>query len=232
MKKLKRISTITLKPGRLSDLKEFDWNSFCDKSNDIAVHCNTAEEAQDFCDQMDKHGLKWDNGESYVNNTSYNIYKCDSCYTNKGMVCSKEGIIYCYDYSPVVLEWSEYMQTSPKDMLELGYMVELRNGNWYIYLPYAKGHAFVKTFFNPVDLECYDCELYSKESKDLDVMKIYGHAKTLVDIWPSNLIDIWDSAPKGRTLLWERKEKLEIKMTVDEMKQKLEKILNAKIVEE
>lgn len=205
-------------------MKEFDWKAFCNKNNRIAVHCKTEEEAQDFCDQMDKHGLRWDNGESYVNNTSYNIYKCDSCYTNNGMVYSKEGIIYCYGYSPAVLEWSEYMQTSPKDMLELGYMVEIRSGYYYMYLPYIEGYAFTKAFVNPLNLKYYDNELKHKENNDFDVMKIYGLAKYDVDILCYS--------SRERLLLWKRDERPEIKMTVEEMKHKLEEILNAKIVEE
>lgn len=205
-------------------MKQFDWNSFCDKNNNIAVHCKTEEEAKDFCKQMDLHGLRWDNGESYVNNTSYNIYKCDSCYANNGMVYSKEGIIYCYGYSPAVLEWSEYMQTSPKDMLEPGYIVELRSGYYYICLPYTKGYAFIKAFVNPVNLKYYDNELNHKDNNDLDVMKIWG----LTNL-PQDIVYF---IPNERPLLWERKEKPEIRMTVNEMKQKLEEILNAKIVEE
>lgn len=206
-------------------MKEFfDWNFFCDKNNNVAVHCKTEEEAKDFCKQMDLHGLKWYDDESYVNNTAYNIYKCDSCYANNGMVYSKEDIIYCYGYSPVVLEWSDYMIKSPKNILELGYVVELRNKRWYIFLPCEKGCAFVKSCYDPIDFKCYDYELNCKENDCLDVMKIYGYA--------NNPIDILYISPEGRSLLWERKERPEIKMTVDEMKQRLEEILNAKIVEE
>lgn len=222
MKKLKRISTITLKPGRLSDLKEFfDWNFFCDKNNNVAVHCKTEEEAKDFCKQMDLHGLKWRSGISYLTTNRYEERKSKICYSNKG---GYDEIEYYKSNKYRILEWSDYMQVSPKDILKPGYIVELRSGYYYICLPYTEGYAFIKTFVNPVNLKYYDNELNHKDNNDLDVMKIYGLAKYDVDIF--------NYSRKDRPLLWERKERPEIKMTVDEMKQKLEEILNVKIVEE
>lgn len=207
----------------------FDWIFFRNKHNKIAVHCKTEEEAIDFCEQMDKHGLKWSTDSSYLRHNYYDTYGPETCYTNNGQF---NDLKYLKTLKYRIFEWSDYMEVTPRDILKVGYIVELRNGNWYVYLPYEKGHAFVKSCFDPIDLECYNCELNSKENKDLDVMKIYGYSKTLADIWPSNIIDIWDSAPKGHPLLWERKERSEMEMTVKEMKQKLEEILNAKIVEE
>lgn len=221
MKKLERISIIILKPGRLNNLGEFNWLSFLNKNSKIAVHCKTEEEANDFCKQMDHYGLRWNSGDSYL---KYNYYKCygtRTCYTNQRDFGSLE---YFEENNYRILEWSDYMQTSPKDILKPGYVVELRSGYYYMYLPYTEGYAFIKYFVTPVNLESYDDELKHKENNDLDVMRIYGFAKYDVDIlYCGN---------KERLLLWERKEHLEIKMTVEEMKQKLEEILNAKIVEE
>ena len=220
MKKLGRISIIILKPGRLNNLREFNWLSFLNKNSKIAVHCKT-EEANDFCKQMDHYGLRWNSGVSYL---KYNYYKCygtRTCYTNQRDFGSLE---YFEENNYRILEWSDYMQIIPKDILKPGYLVVLRNGQYYIYLPYAKGYAFCKKFFDTQNLENYDCELKSKENNCFDVMKIYGYANMVLDI----LVE----APRERPLLWERKEHPEIKMTVDEMKQKLEEILNAKIVEE
>ena len=221
MKKLKRISTITLKHGRLNDLKQFDWNSFCDKNNNIAVHCKTEEEAKDFCKQMDLHGLKWGSGESYLKVNNYRWIQSETCYSNKG---EYDEVKYYEDHYYRILEWSDYMQVSPKDILKPGYIVELRSGYYYICLPYTEGYAFIKAFVNPVNLKYYDNELNHKDNNDLDVMKIYGLAKYDVDILCYS--------SRERLLLWKRDERPEIKMTVEEMKQKLEEILNAKIVEE
>lgn len=39
-------------------MKKFNWEEFLDRNNKIAVHCKTEEEAKDFCNQMNEHGLK------------------------------------------------------------------------------------------------------------------------------------------------------------------------------
>ena len=203
-------------------MKEFfDWNFFCDKNNNIAVHCKTEEEAIDFLEQMNKHGLTWSDGGSYLECVCYETYASDTCYTNDGGFGELKHFI-TLKYR--IFEWSDYMEVAPKDILKPGYMVELRNGHAYMFLPYAKGYAFIKENSDPVNLKHYDCDLNYSENECFDVMKIYG----LTNL-PQ---DIMYFIPNERPLLWERKEKSEIKMTVDEMKQKLEEILNAKIVEE
>lgn len=223
MKRLKRISTIILKHGRSNNLKEFDWETFCEEKSDIVVHCKTKEEAEDFCKQMHLHGLCWCNNTSYLSHTNYETYTTKTCYTGDGTFQSLDHFI-----KPIndrkIFEWSDYMQVSPKDILKPGYIVELRSGYYYICLPYTEGYAFIKAFVNPVNLKYYDNELNHKDNNDLDVMKIYGLAKYDVDILCYS--------SRERLLLWKRDERPEIKMTVDEMKQRLEEILNAKIVEE
>ena len=221
MKRLERISIIILELGRLNNLKQFDWNFFCDKNNKVAVHCKTEEEAKDFCKQMDLHGLKWITGESYLKVNNYIWTQSETCYSNKG---EYDDVKYYEDHYYRILEWSDYMQVSPRDILKPGYIVELRNGHEYIYLPYAKGYAFIKEHSDPVNLKHYDCDLNYSENECFDVMKIWG----LTNL-PQ---DIMYFIPNERPLLWERKENPEIRMTVNEMKQKLEEILNAKIVEE
>lgn len=221
MKRLERISIIILELGRLNNLKQFDWNFFCDKNNKVAVHCKTEEEAKDFCKQMDLHGLRWRSGTSYLEVNNYRLTQSKTCYSNKG---EYDRVKYYEDHNYHVLEWSDYMQVIPKDILKPGYIVELRNGHEYIYLPYAKGYSFVRSNYDPVDLKRYDDNLKCIENQCFNVMRIWGY---------TNLAgDILSLIKRERPLLWERKEHPEIKMTVDEMKQKLEEILNAKIVEE
>ena len=204
-------------------MKEFfDWNFFCDKNNNVAVHCKTEEEAKDFCKQMDLHGLYWCSNTSYLDHTNYEIYASKTCYTNTGTYNRLNYITGLNNYK--IFEWSDYMQVSPKDILKPGYIVELRSGYYYICLPYTEGYAFIKAFVNPVNLKYYDNELNHKDNNNLDVMKIYGLAKYDVDILCYS--------SRERLLLWKRDERPEIKMTVEEMKQKLEEFLNAKIVEE
>lgn len=202
-------------------MKEFNWETFCEEKSDIVVHCKTKEEAEDFCKQMHLHGLCWCNNTSYLSHTNYETYTTKTCYTGDGTFQSLDYFIKSIN-DRKILEWSDYMQVSPKDILKPGYIVELRNGHEYIYLPYAKGYSFVRSNYDPVNLKGYDEDLKFGENECFDVMKIWGYTNLASDIL---------CLIKGeRPLLWERKP--EIKMTVEEMKQKLEEILNVKIVEE
>lgn len=55
-------------------LKEF-WES----DIDLAIHCNTEEEAKKLLKAFDKLGKKWQDGDSYLDD---NHYKQDVCYDN------------------------------------------------------------------------------------------------------------------------------------------------------
>ena len=200
---------------------EFNWLSFLNKNNKIAVHCKTKEEANDFCKQMNHYGLRWSTNSSYLKYNYYEAYGPKTCYSNQGEYCSLD---YFENNNYRIFEWSDYMKIVPRDILKPGHMVELRNGHAYMCLPYVKGYAFIKEHSDPVNLKHYDCDLNYIGNKCFDVMKIWG----LTNL-PQ---DIMYFIPNERSLLWERKEKPEIKMTIDQMKQRLEEILNAKIVEE
>ena len=52
-------------------MKKFNWDEFKNKDNKIAVNCKTEEEAKDFCKQMHEHGMKWRDGDSYLEHTEY-----------------------------------------------------------------------------------------------------------------------------------------------------------------
>ena len=79
---------------------EFNWDEFKDKSNGIAVNCRTQEEANDFCKQMNEHGLKWCDGKSYLYNNYWEIDKENTYYTNQGYTVLDE--LY------TILNWSDY----------------------------------------------------------------------------------------------------------------------------
>lgn len=65
-------------------MEKFNWDEFKNKDNKIAVHCETEEEAKDFCRQMHGQGMKWRNGESYLKDTSYNARYEGTCYYGDG----------------------------------------------------------------------------------------------------------------------------------------------------
>ena len=83
---------------------EFNWEEFL--SNDkIAVHCSTEEQANDFCKQMHEHGMTWNNGESYLENTNWNRSEKKQCYTGYGTYSNLE---YYKNNNYTILEWSDY----------------------------------------------------------------------------------------------------------------------------
>ena len=86
---------------------KFDWEDF-KTSNDIAINCETEEEAIDFCKKMHEHGMKWSIGSSYLEVTYWEIYEEGKiCYTSDGTATDLE---YCKNYGYTVLEWSDYME--------------------------------------------------------------------------------------------------------------------------
>ena len=88
---------------------EFNWDEFKDRNNKIAVNCKTQEEANDFCKQMNEHGLKWCDGKSYLYDNYWKIYKENTCYINQGQHCYNGGGEYTVlDELYTVLNWSDY----------------------------------------------------------------------------------------------------------------------------
>lgn len=57
---------------------------FLDKTNRVAVHCRTEEEANKFCQWMHKQCLKWHDGGSYITENEFLTCKDQTCYTNRG----------------------------------------------------------------------------------------------------------------------------------------------------
>ena len=107
-------------------MKKFNWAEFLNKNNKIAVHCKTEEEAIDFCEQMNKHGLRFSDGGSYIfNNYWRTTYEEKMIYSNDGMYGTQ------WDYSRgswKIYEWSEYMEHEfTKDMLKTGMFIKQQN---------------------------------------------------------------------------------------------------------
>ena len=192
----------------------FNWDEFKDVDNKIAVHCKTEEEAKDFCKRMHEHGMKWCTGKSYMEKTNYEEYKGETCYIRFGMFSSyrhynSEG----YE----ILEWSDYMNKEfTKADLEDGMVVEQRDGNMYLVLA---GEVVRKGVYNRID--GYTDDLKWEYYTGGDIVKVYR-------ITPESLRRIEDVFIKSNLeLIWERK-KLK-KMTVEEMREKLEELIGEEI---
>lgn len=92
----------------------FDFDAWKDKN--VCMHCKTEEEAEDFCREMNKAGLLWSSGNSYLSWSCFDSYKEQMCYCfNKG---TYDSTVYAKDKGYTILEWSEYRSTEPKEEQE------------------------------------------------------------------------------------------------------------------
>ena len=194
-------------------MKKFNWNEFKNEENKIAVHCKTEEEAKDFCEKMHKQGMKWCSGESYLKETNYKFCEEEMCYIR--------GEFSPYQYYKSngyeILEWSDYMNKEfTKADLRDGMVVEQRDGGMYLVLA---GTAVGKGEHNSI--VGYTDDLKWAGYKGGDIVKVYritpGSLRCIEDVFIKNNLE----------LIWERKEPK--KMTVEEMRQKLEELTGEEI---
>lgn len=68
--------------------KQFDWEKF--KTEKIAVHCKTEEEAKDFCREMHEQGTRYFYEDDYLKYMNYDKYKEKTCYYANGKYSSLE----------------------------------------------------------------------------------------------------------------------------------------------
>jgi hypothetical protein len=195
-------------------MKKFNWDEFKNIGNKIAAHCKTEEEAVDFCKQMHEHRMKWCNGESYLKNTNYNAHNKGTCYYGNGEYSSR---VFAEKYNYKILEYGDYMQKKfTKADLEDGMVVEQRDGDMYLVLA---GMVVRKRGYNRIG--DYDDDLKWEGYTGGDIVKVYR-------ITPESLRRIEDVFIKSNLeLIWERKEPK--KMTVEEMRQKLEELTGEEI---
>lgn len=191
----------------------FNWDEFKDADNKIAVHCKTEEEAKDFCKRMHEHGMKRRDGESYLKNTNY-MRNEGTCYYGSGEYSTRD---FAEKYNYKILEWSDYMDKEfTKADLRDGMVVEQRDGNMYLVLAEEVVRRGGRNHIGG-----YDDDLKWEGYTGGDIVKVYR-------ITPESLGCIKDVFIKGNLeLIWERTESK--KMTVEEMKQKLEELTGEEI---
>ena len=92
----------------------FDFGAWKDKN--VCMHCKTRQEAEDFCREMEKAGLTWSSGISYLKMKWFSIYENNTCY------CFNEGVYgdikQAKNKGYTILEWSDYRSTEPKEEQE------------------------------------------------------------------------------------------------------------------
>ena len=194
-------------------MKKFNWDEFKNKDNKIAVHCKTEEEAKDFCKRMHEHGMKWRDGDSYLEHTEYGRYLSKTCYTGDG------GFASCVFYESEgykILEWSDYMNKEfTKADLRDGMVVEY-NDNCFGKRLVIGGFLIGEDGY--ADLGDYNENLKSMVS-DLEIVRVYKIKRM------GKISSIMHDG--NLELIWERKEPK--KMTVEEMKQKMEELTGEEI---
>ena len=196
-------------------MKKFNWNEFKNKYNKIAVHCKTEKEAKDFCRQMHERWMKWRDGNSYLEYTEYGRFLSETCYTGDG------GFACCDFYASEgykILEWSDYMNKEfTKADLEDGMVVE--------YKCVALGRRLVVKdmligFDGYSNLKNYNDDLTDIDGEpELLINRVYKikYTNRFENILDDNNLE----------LIWERKEPK--KMTIEEMRQKLEELTGEEI---
>lgn len=107
------------------------------------------------------------------------------------------------------------------DDLRYGYLVELRDGRYALYMPSQNGNVFDfgDTYFSVGNYQ-NDLKYYSNCTNCFDIVRIYG--------WTDSASSI-QLTTDHRELIWERNERETVKMTVDEMKEKLEELLDKNV---
>ena len=196
-------------------MKKFNWDEFKNKDNKIAVNCKTEEEAKDFCRQMHGQRMKWRNGESYLKNTNYDMHNEGTCYYGDGEWSSLD-IAKNYNYK--ILEWSDYMQKEfTKSDLKDGMVVEYRRKD------YGKRMVVGNMLIGEEGshrLEAYENDLTQGYAESqLSIIRVYKikNERNFKHIMHDDNLE----------LIWERK-KLK-KMTVEEMRKKLEELTGEEI---
>lgn len=196
-------------------MRKFNWDEFKNKYNKIAVNCKTEEEAKDFCKRMHEHGMKWCTGKSYMEKTNYEEYKGETCYYGIGEYSSR---VYAEKYNYKILEWSDYMQKEfTKADLEDGMVVEYRCKD------YGKRMVVGNMLIGEDGshrLEAYENDLTQGYAESqLSIIRVYKIKNE------RNFKHIMDD--DNLELIWERKERK--KMTVEEMREKLEELTGEEI---
>lgn len=193
-------------------MRKFNWDEFKNTNNKIAVHCKTEEEAKDFCRKMHEHGMKWCNGESYLKNTNYNVHHERTCYYGSEDYSACD---FAEEYNYKILEWSDYMQKEfTKEDLKDGMVVQYRNGDKRMVINEAL-----------IGEDGYTYKYYFQEDlthRDLKSLNIVGVYKT------QNYSNFGDMlSDDNLELIWERNEPK--KMTIEEMRKKLEELTGEQI---
>lgn len=132
----------------------FDFGAW--KGKEVSMHCKTIEEAEDFCNEMHKAGLKWKSGTPYSPTWNcFDVYNEQTCY------CFNRGTYVNIEWSKTrgdqILEWSDYRSTElPKEEQEKAVKIKTDDKP----LGYQEAIKIYKKICSSTT-ECTDCPLDS-----------------------------------------------------------------------
>ena len=79
-----------------------------------AVHLRTKEQCNEFSKWLDSKGMKWYNGQSYIDEDEWYIYTSDTCYNPHGESYSDRG--FCAKTGCRILSYEEALLNQPPSM--------------------------------------------------------------------------------------------------------------------
>lgn len=199
----------------------FDFNKWI-KCKNVVVHCKTLEEATDFINFLKENNWIDKNKDAseyskYIER--WNKYQEDTCY-NLINGCFAKYSFYKHYKEYTILEWSDYMSTTPKSMLQEHDIVVTRKHEGFMY--YANQNIFVNSRgYNLVNDYDEDLIMTPEDAEDdvceFDIMQI---------LRPKNGYEFVEINWGDAEVVWKRPEVVE--MTLEEICEALGK--NVKIV--
>lgn len=188
-----KIRMIFLTPQKKST---FNWISFLNKDNKIAVHCKTEEEAEDFCEKMDALGLIWANGSSYKKSNGWKYSEGEIYYSSMGEYSFDD---FFKEEGYEIFEWSDYMERDLRYLLTDGTVVELRDGLRCIVVNDGLMGIGDPDFSERTSN--YGKDLSSNgENRDMDIVKVYGYGYTISQCMGDTLPVVWEQKKRKITM--------------------------------
>ena len=154
----------------------FDFGAW--KGKKVCMHCKTRQEAEDFCREMNKAGLSWSSGNSYLSWSCFDPYKEQTCYCfNKG---TYDSTVYAKDKGYQILEWSDYRSTEPQKEEQEKTMSKSNDKP----LSYQEAMKIKKRICETVSYNCEDCYMAPGANSCNDFFANYADkAESLLKDW-------------------------------------------------
>ena len=175
---------------------KFDLEKF--KKENIAINCQTEEEAREFLTYLYIKGLQWCDDRSLLKETNWDLYKEQNCYDFDitGITYCRTGFYLEQGYTIIPYSSLEFPQFSKAD-LETG-MIVLTKKNEYCVVSDNELLVLNNRHFPTLPLRLLQDDLtYKSNSGDHSIVKVFT-ADSLKDVFSRNFDNL--------KLLWERKE--------------------------